>query len=180
MGGCGSGRHNGVRKRRVETCLALDVNELRREGALAPGASGTLTWEREGEPQASVDFRIDSGTLVLSYDDQSDKAVEQHLALSSVPAPFGGARAYFLCPGAECGRRVSALYFRRGVYRCRHCHRLAYESQREDARRRARRRADQLRARLGWPQQRGLPRGVWPRFGQLGHHPYAPNDCYDF
>jgi hypothetical protein len=76
--------------------------------------------------------------------------------LSFVPAAFGGARAYFLCPGAECGRRVSVLYFQRGAFRCRHCHGLAYESQREDARRRTRRRADKLRARLVWPRQRVL------------------------
>jgi hypothetical protein len=47
MGGCGSGRRNGATKRRVESCLALDVNELRRQGALTPGASGTLTWSRD-------------------------------------------------------------------------------------------------------------------------------------
>jgi hypothetical protein len=173
MGGCGSGRHRGARKRRVESCLALDVNELRRKVALTPGASGTLTWEREGDAQASVAFRVGEGALTLCYRDQhaaEPRDVEQHVALSSAPARFGGARAYFLCPGAECGRRVSVLYSRRGVFRCRHCHGLAYESQREDARQRARRRADKLRSRLGWPQQRGLalpiavkPKGIWGR-----------------
>ena len=80
----------------------------------------------------------------------------------------GGARAYFLCPGAECGRRVAVLYFRRSVFRCRHCHSLAYESQREDARRRARRRADKLRARLGLATAASpcaakvvKPKGMW-------------------
>ncbi|MGB8632939.1 MAG: hypothetical protein WCD69_26785, partial [Xanthobacteraceae bacterium] len=49
-------------------------------------------------------------------------------------------------------------------------HGLGYESQREDARQRARRRADKLRARLGWPQQRAIalpivvkPKGMWSR-----------------
>jgi hypothetical protein len=111
--------------------------------------------------------------FILCYDDHGAEArtiIEQRVAVSFVPAAFGGVRTYFLCPGAECGRRVSVLYFRRGVFRCRHCHGLAYESQREDARRRARRRADKLRARLGWPQQRALavpivvkPRGMWSR-----------------
>jgi hypothetical protein len=164
------GRHRGVRKRRVESCLALNVNELRRKGALTPGGAGTLTWERNGEIHASLEFRADAAGLVFSFDcgDEIPRAVEQTIALSSVPAAFGGARAYFLCPGAECGRRVSALYFRRGVFRCRHCHGLAYESQREDAVRRARRRANKLRARLGWAQQRALslpiavkPKGMW-------------------
>ena len=149
----GSGRHHGARKRRVESCLALDVNELCRKGALTPGASGTLTWERDRDAVASADFRADTAGLILCYDGdgtEAPKVIEQRVALSFVPATFSGARAYFLCPGAECGRRVSVLYFRTGVFRCRHCHRLAYESQREDVGRRARRRADKLRARLGW------------------------------
>ena len=174
MGGCGSGRHHGVRKRRVESCLALDVNELRRKGVLTLGASGTLAWKRGGAEVASMNFRADSGDLVLSYDNHNAealRALEQCVALSSVPAAFGSARTYFLCPGAECSRRVSVLYFRRGTFRCRHCHGLAYESQREDVRPRARRRADKFRARLGLPQRRLLrlppivvrPKGMWSR-----------------
>jgi hypothetical protein len=173
MGGCGSGRHRGAKKRRVESCVALDVNELRRKGALAQGVSGTLTWERDGNAAGSADFRAGTAELILCYhahDTEGPKANEQRVALWFVPAAFGGARAYFLCPSAECGRRVSLLYLRRGLFRCRHCHGLAYESQREDARQRARRRADKLRARLGWPQRRALalpiavkPKGMWSR-----------------
>jgi hypothetical protein len=61
------------------------VNALRRKGALAPGAFGTLTWEREGDVQTSVDFRADSAGIVLSYGDhngEAPRAVEQHVALS--------------------------------------------------------------------------------------------------
>ncbi len=163
MGGCGSGRHNGVRKRRVESCLALNVNELRREGALVPGAAGTLTWERDGDDMASVGFRAETAALVLTYDaydGEGQRAIEQRVALSSVPAALGGPRTFLLCPGAECGRRVAVLYFVRSAFRCRQCHGLAYESQREDATQRARRSADKCRARLGWPGWRVLG----PRF----------------
>jgi hypothetical protein len=85
-----------------------------------------------------------------------DQPQEQHVALSSVQAAFGGSRTYFLCPGAGCGQRNSILYFGRGSFRCRRCHGLAYASQGENSRQRARRRADKLRARLGWPQGRAL------------------------
>ena len=173
MGGCGSGRHRGVRKCRVESCLALDVNELRRKGALTPGASGTLTWERARDSVASVTFRVDKSALTVCYHEQQavgSRDVQQRVALLSMPALFGGTRVYFTCPGAKCGRRVAVLYFRRGLFRCRRCHGLAYESQREGAVRRARRRADKLRARLGWPQRRAFappivvkPKGMWCR-----------------
>lgn len=101
MGGCGSGRHRGARKRRVESCVALDVNELRRKGALVPGATGTLTWERDGNSVASANFRADTAALILCYDApgiDAPKVIEQAVALSFVPARFGGERAYFLCP----------------------------------------------------------------------------------
>jgi hypothetical protein len=155
MGGCGSGRHNGVRKRRVEDCIALDVRELARRNALAPGTAGTLTWERDGYFVGSADFRIDTTGLVLTYHSGAGdprRANEQRVALSSVAAHLGGARVFFTCPSAECGRRVALLYFARGAFRCRQCHGLAYESQREDAARRACRRANKRRARLGWPR----------------------------
>jgi hypothetical protein len=132
-------------------------------------------WSRQREMRRSASrptWRSCFGTsFILRYDShgtEAPKVIEQRIELSFVPAAFAGAPAYFLCPGAECGRRVSVLYFRRGTFRCRQCHDLAYESQRENARKRARRRADKLRARLRWPQRRALalpimikPKGMW-------------------
>jgi len=40
-----------------------------------------------------------------------------------------GGRAYLRCPGYNCGRRVRHLYFLEGLFLCRHCHNLAYQSQ---------------------------------------------------
>jgi hypothetical protein len=45
--------------------------------------------------------------------------------------------------------RVAILYGG-GIFACRHCYQLADASSREDAGGRATRRADRLRARLGW------------------------------
>jgi hypothetical protein len=52
-------------------------------------------------------------------------------------------------PAVGCGRRVAILYGG-GIFACRHCYQLAYASAREDTGDRAARRADSLRARLGW------------------------------
>jgi hypothetical protein len=170
MGGPGSGRYNGAKKRRVESCLALDVNELRREGALTPGASGTLSWERDdGAP--SLAFRAEVDALVVAYLAEhvaASEVAEQRIALTYGPATFGGTRVYFVCPGSECGRRVSKLYLARGAVRCRDCHGLAYECQAEDRQRRAGRRADKRRVRLGsqrWSAGAlpvlARPKGMW-------------------
>jgi hypothetical protein len=43
-----------------------------------------------------------------------------------------------------------AVLFGGELFACRHCYRLAYPSTREDARDRAARRAEAIRARLGW------------------------------
>jgi hypothetical protein len=65
------------------------------------------------------------------------------------PRNLGGWRDWFLCPAVGCGRHVAILYGG-GIFACRHCFQLAYASSHEDAIGRATRRADRLRARLGW------------------------------
>jgi hypothetical protein len=80
--------------------------------------------------------------------------------------------AAFICPAAGCGRRVAILYGG-GIFACRHCYRLAYASSREDVSDRAARRADRLRARLGWEPgilngEGGKPKGMrWRTFERL-------------
>ena len=79
MGGYGSGVPLGaVRKTCVEDCLALNVGQLRRDGALPPGgtlvpSAGSVHWRstRTGEITNSVGYRLtpvgDTMTLTLSY-----------------------------------------------------------------------------------------------------------------
>jgi hypothetical protein len=169
MGGPGSGRHNGAKKRRVESCLALDVNELRRAGALVPGTCGTLSWQYDSAAGESLAFRAEADAVILGYFEHG-VIIEQRIALAYSAAKFGGTRVYFVCPGSECGRRVSKLYLAPDAFRCRDCHRLAYECQAEDRERRARRRADKRRAKLrsqrwspGTLPVKTRPKGMWRR-----------------
>ena len=59
------------------------------------------------------------------------------------------------------------------VYACRHCHKLAYQTQREQAHDRAGSRADTIRKRLGWDAgilngNGGKPKGMhWRTFDNL-------------
>ena len=71
------------------------------------------------------------------------------MRIERTPCNLGGSRHWFICPAVGCGRRVAALYGG-GIFACRHWHRLAYASSREDAGGGSTRRADRLRARLGW------------------------------
>jgi hypothetical protein len=98
-------------------------------------------------------MRAEQGHVLLSYRHRSGGAEwkdEQYpVRIVRTPCNLGGSRAWFLCPAVGCGRRVAILYGG-GIFACRHCYQLAYASAREDAGDRAARRADELRARLGW------------------------------
>ena len=67
-----------------------------------------------------------------------------------------------------CGRRVTKLHLSRRYFLCRHCNQLAYASQYEHPWKRALRRANKLRQRLGigvgiaepFPDK---PKGMWAR-----------------
>jgi hypothetical protein len=79
--------------------------------------------------------------------------VEEPIALEWTPCNFGGERPWFLCPGVvsgkRCGRRVAILYGPGKNFLCRHCYDLCYQSQREDNKDRALRRARKIKRRLG-------------------------------
>ena len=77
-------------------------------------------------------------------------------------AHYGGRRPWFLCPKEGCGRRV-AILFGGSIFACRHCHKLAYECQRETNDDRAMRRADTIRRRLGWRPGIANPTGWKPK-----------------
>ena len=176
MGGFGSGRPSGSGRGTVETCRSIDVNRLHREGCLRAGWMGDWQWTRDGEKVASINLRAEHDRLHLTYrlrvggGDWED--VAETIRIVRVACRFGGERPYFVCPGVvndiACGRRVAKLHGPGRYFLCRHCHRLAYASQSEDAWDRTLRRANKIRQRLGG--DRGMvapfppkPKGMWRR-----------------
>lgn len=126
-------------------------------------------------------YQGDAAAVVKLIDPEGGvvRAFEVHL--SWTPCGWGGERPWFLCPA--CKRRAAVLYFG-AVPACRRCARLVYPSTREDPTDRALRRANELRARLGWP--RGIIHGIGGRrrgmhgqtyerltFEYLAHHQKA-------
>ena len=102
-------------------------------------------------------MRAIEGRLILSYryryGQEEWQTVEEPVSISWTPCHFGGARPWFVCPGVvncvPCGRRVGKLYGPGRYFLCRHCYRLAYQSQREQPHERALRRANHIRMHLG-------------------------------
>jgi hypothetical protein len=92
-------------------------------------------------------------SIILSYRSKTGggewKDVEYPVAIEWTNCHYGGQRAWFRCPVADCGKRVAILYSGK-VFACRHCYNLAYESQRESETDRVARQADKIRRRLGW------------------------------
>jgi hypothetical protein len=75
--------------------------------------------------------------------------VQEPLSLSWTACNFGGERPWFVCPRAECNRRVAILYGPGRYFLCRHCYDRVYESQRDNAIERALHKAQSIRERLG-------------------------------
>lgn len=163
MGGSGSGHHwHAGAKDTTDDYRSIDVRRWHREGLLSPFQSFRCYWTRNGEEVASINVRTEQGRLFLSYRHRShggeweDEAYPVRLDWTA--CNYGGKRPWFLCPAKGCGKRV-ALHYGGAIFACRHCHQLAYPSQREERFDRAARRADKIRARLGWEQGILNPKG---------------------
>jgi hypothetical protein len=175
MGGIGSGRRNQRGKDATDDYRSLDVRRWQRDGYLTPGRAFSWQWTCNGETVASIQVRTESDQVILSYRQRGSgewKDERYPVRLDWSPCNYGGQRAWFLCPAVGCSRRVAILYGG-AIFACRHCYRLAYSSQRENANDRATRRADRLRARLGWEPgilngDGGKPEGMrWRTFERL-------------
>ncbi len=154
MGGQGSGRRWRLSsKNTTGDYRALDIRYLQRRGLLASGHAFSWQWMRNGEKVASIQVRTEVDRIILSYRQRSGGGAWQDKAypvgLEWTDCNYGGQRALFRCPAAGCGRRVAVLYGG-AIFACRHCNKLAYESQREDLASRMIRKADKIRDRLGW------------------------------
>ena len=154
MGGPGSGnRWRYGAKSTTADCRSIDARRWARAGVLTPGYWGSWQWTRDGEVVAIIQMRTERDRVVLSYRYRQNGGdwgdIEEPVALERTPCRYGGDRVWFLCPAVGCGRRVALLFLGGRYFACRHCYRLAYPSQNENAGDRAIRRAENIRMRLG-------------------------------
>ena len=165
MGGYGSGRHSD--KLKIEECPSLDVNQLRRDGCLNNGWSGTSRWWCNHVEVGSVGLSMSADHLHLSYRSRSLRReweeVNQLVLIERVPCRFGGWRPYFRC---ACNRRVVKLYSAGQLLLCRHCYNLPYSSKNEGFWDRSLRQRDRHRVRLSGNASTEAfealkPKGMW-------------------
>ena len=162
MGGMGSGSWYRYSSKRTTTDMwALDIRRLHKEKLLKPGMGLTWQWTRNDEPASTICIHVHEHHVTLKYrtrprgGEWEDK--EYPVGLEWTACHYGGHRPWFLCP---CCRRRVAILFGGSIYACRHCHNLAYDSQREMVHTRLQSRAHKLRARLGgdcwWRKPKGM------------------------
>ena len=154
MGGYGSGRWGTSKpgaRTLVESCHALDMKFLVREGVVGPDVDHAASWEwldRDAKAViASIRVEVrtgtDSGTARLLYSVSRNgvREVQDYpIPLETTTIGTRGRRWWFRCVasragGPECRRRARVLYLppRGRVFACRSCHGLAYQSSRESS-----------------------------------------------
>jgi len=159
VGGVGSGNWYRFDKKTItDECHSVDVRYLHRHGLLKSGQLFSLRWSRAGRETGSIQGVADSSRLpksvTLLYRHRSGlgrewEDVRETVPLESTPCNFGGERPWFICPGADCGRRVAVLYGPHRYFLCRHCYDLSYQSRLDNKMYRALHRAQDIRRRLG-------------------------------
>jgi hypothetical protein len=143
----------------TDSALPLDLRRLTR----ARQAGGTVTWTGG----SAIAYRLDLAAARLTLDYLVDGSpLAEPITLCSTSCHLGGERWWARCP--RCDERIAVLYLAAGRFRCRACHRLAYQSTRETPFNRACRRAQKLRHRVGARHGIGdelppKPRGMWAR-----------------
>ena len=144
MGGYGSGKWTRAgTKRTTAAAVPLDIRQVYRVNRKGFNWPGFCTWYwKTGD---SVRLLVGDTGAHVTYRHMGVEVAER-FAIQWTPCNFGGRRPWWIC---TCGARVAVLYRADRYFRCRRCHELAYESQRENDWRRTLARAHAIRRRLG-------------------------------
>ena len=166
MGGEGSGRfRRSGAKRTVEDVCALDVRAWARQGLLVEGQwfSAPMFGRGCGSP---LTIEVGGGAVRILRPlgaPAGHTPIGFRIQLDRTYPRFGGLRWWLRCPRPGCGRRVALVYAAGGEFACRSCLGLVYESQRENQRWRALRRAQRARLRLGGSPNVTMPYPLKPQ-----------------
>jgi hypothetical protein len=148
MGGTRSGERSYSRSR-TSNYYRIDVRSWQRRGLLLVGKSFVDQWFKIAVAPYADDIPEVDHAIVSSFMPLYS-GVESILCFAWTRCNYGGSRAWFLCQNRRCRRRVAILYSSGGTaFACRHCLKLAYDSQQECTRLRRLHRAQAIRMKLG-------------------------------
>lgn len=125
-------------RKTVEQTTAITTKMLRLKGLFKGGEITEILSLRGGQKiRLSIFTENGEGWARFEYDTvhiwtDEKKHFDYKVKLTSSPCKYGGFQWMFICPvninDKSCGRRIRALYFRKGHFGCRHCQNLTYES----------------------------------------------------
>ena len=163
MGGFGSGGHNDRGHGTIEHHRRIDAVKLQKKNVLVPGWVGTWTWTSSDGEKNFINLSGGRNEVRLSFRFRRNggdwQSVSQSVLIEWSPRHYGGAQAYFQCPG--CGSRVRYLYGADRRFLCRGCYRLVNASAREGRNDRVWRKVRKLRDSVG--AEPGLEGYIPPR-----------------
>jgi hypothetical protein len=109
---------------------SIDIRAWKRKGFLSEGKRN-WHWLKEDGTTEAINVETQVARIVVRYNAQEpggkSEPIEDPISLDRTNGGPGWMRPWFLCPG--CGERVAILYLRWKYFRCRHCLRLVYPSQ---------------------------------------------------
>lgn len=143
---------------KAEHCRRIEAARWAKEGMLRAGAGGSWCWRDAdtGELTAQIGYSGLGDAVRLNFS-VNNHPVSQHILVLRTACNYGGTRAWFGCP--RCSRRVGVLFLRGTAgFVCRHCGRVAYRSQSEDAMGRAWLKQHKAERQLddGWRRPKGM------------------------
>jgi hypothetical protein len=152
----------------VDGTRHFSIFELRRCGALTPGASRPWYWRSIRDSKITRIILVEAGDseirLIFPYKDTCRK---QFIPIERTACPYGGLRAWFRC---ACGGRVAVLFDAGGGFFCRKCLRLGYACQQVTRRWRSIDRAQTIRMRLGGSPSVLEPFPARPRYMRVAKY----------
>ncbi len=126
----------------INSARSVSMIDLKKWGYLEPRShsqKGTIIWSREGRQTASIGVSVvidstEGSYMSMQYRSQSHGSSEwadrdYRVQLEALPCRYGGRKWFFRCPLGHCQRRSRYLYCYQGLFICRRCTGLWYDSQ---------------------------------------------------
>lgn len=128
-------------KRTCEEAKRISIAFLKKKHYLRDTwIEGKISWTVRGNPTGNASIDIDAENTRLHcyyiYHAKDEEVYTDYcITLISTPCYFGGKRYWFLCPlthhGVPCEEKAGVLYYINGMFGCRRCQNVSYESQQE-------------------------------------------------